>query len=240
MWDNLKVDGFQFNNSADYAEAKHESEAISYIESKMDISNPRIALKVYYKLLDRKNLHTIVGITYMKQLRNFCISSGLVSDEQIRAIDIFDKNLIKGAAAAIGDETALETDSLISESETSVDKSFDEYDSENKKALQQENTEDNEKKELKRSIQTYISRENKLKTVAEHYRSKMKKCYLVIATLIVIIVAIFAITIYRGGMPYDDVEAEIQNKYAAWEEELEIREKALSLQLNEAGLNPEE
>ena len=68
MWDNLTVNGFHFDSAAEYAEAKKEFEAIEYICSKMDVNNPETAFKVYYKLLERKNLHTIVGYSFLKEL----------------------------------------------------------------------------------------------------------------------------------------------------------------------------
>lgn len=234
MWNNLTVKGFQFDNSADYAEAKREAEAIDYIASKMNLNDPQIALKVYYKFLERNNFHTVVGISFLKQLRDFCVESELVNDEQIKSINITDKTQIKGKIDSYGDESALETDNLISESQNQVDSEFNNYD-------QTASSEISEvERDLKKSIQNHLAREKKLKTVAEHYRSKMRTCYLVIAALVVVVIALFAISIHRGNLPYNDLESEIQNKYAAWAEELTDWEASLKEREITMTISPED
>lgn len=221
MWNNLTVNGFQFDNSNDYAEARREADAIEYLSSKMNISDPEIAIKVYYKLLDRQNLHTIIGYSFLKQLRDFCISSGLVSENQIKSIILPSSEPKSGKIESYGDEISLEIDDSIDKTKEEVDESFEEYDKSASKTLS-----DLEKK-LKRDIQTLQDKEKKLNTVAEHYRNKNRKFACIIAGLILIIAGLFGVSIYRGTLPYNDVEKEIQNKYAAWAEELSDKEEAL-------------
>lgn len=221
MWNNLTVNGFQFENSNDYAEARREADAIEYLTGKMDVSNPEIAIKVYYKLLDRQNLHTIVGYNFLKQLRDFCINSGIVNDSQIKSINMPSSEPHSAKIESYGDEISLEIDSAIDDTKEEVDKGFDEYDNSAKKTLS-----DLEKK-LKRDIQSLQAKEKKLNTVAEHYRLKNRKLTCVIVGLALIIVCLFGLSIYKGSLPYDDVETEIQDKYAAWAEELAEREAAV-------------
>lgn len=223
MWDNLTVNGFQFESATDYAEAKKEAEAIEYIVSKMDISDPQIAVKVYYKLLDRRNLKTIVGFNFLKELRDFCISSGLVTKEQIRSIYYPSSEDIKNKIVAYGDEASLEIDSAIGNINPEVDSDFDEYDKSEAKEFEEK------EKKLKKDIQNYIAREKKLKTVAEQYRNRSRRSICVIAALIVIIITLFSISIYRGNLPFEDIEVEIQDKYARWAEELTQRENELKM-----------
>lgn len=221
MWNNLTVNGFQFDNSTDYAEAKKEADAIDYLKSKMDIDNPEVAIKVYYKLLDRQNLHTIIGYTFLKQLRDFCIDSGIVNDNQIKSIIFPSVTETKGKIDAYGDEVSLEIDSSIDNTQEQVDEGFKEFDKGPAQVFAEQ------EKKLKRDIQNLISKQNKLNTVAEHYRHKSNKCICVIAALVIIIIALFGISIYNGTFPYNDVEKEIQNKYAAWAEELSERESKI-------------
>lgn len=220
MWNNLTVKGFQFESSNDYAEAKKEADAIDYLVSRMDINNPEVAIKVYYKLLDRQNLHTIIGYTFLKQLRDFCISSGLVKDSQIKAI-ILPSEEFKGKIAAYGDEISLEIDASIDDTHRDVDSGFEEYDNSAAKQLA-----DKEKK-LKREMQELANKEKKLNYVADHYRHRSRKLACVVAALVLIIIALFSISIYRGTLPYVDIETEIQDKYAGWAEELSLREAEL-------------
>lgn len=220
MWEGLQVSGFQFDDSMEYALAKKEADIINYIIERMDISDPQVALKVYYKLLERQDLKTVVGHTFLKQLRDFCVQNGVADDESIRLISI--KSDKKGKLASFGDENALEIDSAISDSTKDMDKGFEKLDTK----ISEEFSE--KEKELKRNIQDLKSKENKFKAVADHYRNKVKRCYLVIAGLVIVIIVLFVMAISTGNTPFTDAEEDIQNRYAAWAEELSAKENYLT------------
>ncbi|MBR5180192.1 MAG: hypothetical protein IKW90_15550 [Lachnospiraceae bacterium] len=220
MWEGLQVSGFQFDDSMEYALAKKEADIINYIIERMDISDPQVALKVYYKLLERQDLKTVVGHTFLKQLRDFCVQNGVADDESIRLISI--KSDKKGKLASFGDENALEIDSAISDSTKDMDKGFEKLDTK----ISEEFSE--KEKELKRNIQDLKSKESKFKAVADHYRNKVKRCYLVIAGLVIVIIVLFVMAISTGNTPFTDAEEDIQNRYAAWAEELSAKENYLT------------
>ena len=222
MWEGLTVGGFQFDDSLEYAAAKKEYDIINYIVDKMDVSDPQVALKVYYKLLERKDMRTVIGLTFLKQLRDFCVQSGVVEDSQIKIIPILSDQAKKGRISSFGDETALEIDSAISESASDMQGGFASLD--NKIAEDFSETE----RSLKRDIQDHISRENKFKQVADFYRNRSKKCYLVIGVLAALIVILFVLALSNGNTPFTDKEADIQNRYAAWAEELAEKESELN------------
>ncbi len=218
MWDNLTVNGFHFETAAEYAEAKKENEAIEYICSKMDISDPETAFKVYYKLLERKNLHTIVGYSFLKELRDKIVRSGIIKEEELRSINAPRVSNKPEAANNVGDETSLEIDSLAAKDNIEVGAK----------------NPDRER-----------SKERKLKAVADYYRLKTRKCHIIIAALAVVIVAIFMIGYYRGGLNFNDAEIVVQNKYSAWAEELAEKEASLQnrareLDMKEIELNQRE
>ncbi|MBO4781272.1 MAG: hypothetical protein J5522_02655 [Lachnospiraceae bacterium] len=221
MWEGLKIGGFQFDDSMDYALAKKESDIIEYVSERMNISDPQVALLVYYKLLDRQDMNTVVGLTFLKQLRDYCIQSGVVDDSQIRMIPIKGENNKKGKLSSYGDEDALETDAAISQGEENMDEGLNTL--ENK--IEEEFS--NEEKQLKRDIKSHIDRESKLKSVADHYKNKVKKCYYVISALFIIILILFILAVKSGNTPFSDTEKNIQDKYAAWAEELSEREQAI-------------
>ena len=220
MWEGLQVSGFQFDDSMEYALAKKEADIINYIIERMDISDPQVALKVYYKLLERQDLKTVIGHTFLKQLRDFCVQNGVADDESIRLISI--KSDKKGKLASFGDENALEIDSAISDSTKDMDKGFEKLDTK----ISEEFSE--KEKELKRNIQDLKSKESKFKAVADHYRNKVKRCYLVIAGLVIVIIVLFVMAISTGNTPFTDAEEDIQNRYAAWAEELSAKENYLT------------
>ena len=196
MWDDLVVDGFRFDSANAYAKAKREAEKIEYIKLKMDLSQPEIAAKVYYKLLEKQSFETIVGLSFLKQLRDYVISEGVVKEEDI-------KNLTIGSASSegvenYGDETALElSDEARSASQAEGETSG------------RDPFEDNEKE-----------KEKKLRSVIFYYRQKAKKTNIVIAGLVVIILVMFIITLTSDKSPFADAEAAMQDKYASWAEEL--------------------
>jgi len=209
MWDNLNVDGFHFDNASDYSEAKKESEAIEYICSKMDVSDPEIAFKVYYKLLERQNLHTIIGYSFLKSLRDRILASNIIDERELKSINapkVDLRPLKEGQPGQTGDETSLEIDSLSSDSGPDATGVLPKRDK---------------------------SREKKLKVVADYYRNKYKKSFLVIAALVVVILVLFGITYYRGNMNLDDAEVMVQDKYAAWAEELAEKEAQLDVKSRE-------
>ncbi len=210
MWDDLVVDGFRFDSANAYAKAKREAEKIEYIRLKMDLSRPDTAAKVYYKLLEKQSFETIVGLSFLKQLRDYVIAEGVVREEDIKNITVSEKQGEK--VENYGDETALELSdearsTAQAEGETSGRDPF----------------EDNEKE-----------KEKKLKTVIFYYRQKAKKTNIVIAGLVVIIIVMFIITLTSDRSPFADAEAAMQDKYAFWAEELGNWEAELNAR--EAGL----
>ncbi len=214
MWDNLTVNGFHFETAAEYAEAKKEHEAIEYICSKMDVNNPETAFKVYYKLLERKNLHTIVGYSFLKELRDRIAESGIISESELRSINAPKVSNRPEQDNTVGDETSLEIDTHTTAAAT------------------------NEQAVASMPGSKERSKEKKLKAVADYYRFKNRNCHIVIAALAVIIIVIFAITYYRGGLDFTDTEIMVQNKYSAWAEEL--AEKEAKLEIREKELDEKE
>ena len=128
MWEGLKIGGFQFDDSMEYALAKKESDIIGYITERMNINDPQVALIVYYKLLERQDMKTVVGLSFLKQLRDYCVESGVVEDSQIKMIPIRVENGAKGKLSSYGDEEALETDAAIETGEQAVEGGFEKLD----------------------------------------------------------------------------------------------------------------
>lgn len=95
-----------------------------------------------------------------------------------------------------------------------------------------------EKSGRSRPYSAAISREseNKYREQAKILKSKLRSSRIINAFLILIIAAMIVITLFaRKNNSYTNIENEIVNKYAAWAEELEAREKAI--RQKEAALN---
>lgn len=228
MWDNLTVDGFHFDSAADYADARRESEAIAHIRSKMDIKNPEIALKVYYKLLDRQSFHTVIGICFLKELRDCVTASNMVEEQELKTIH----SPVMAASedtTEVGDEEALENSQIASDYSDSVEDEMP------------KTTDDDSKpgdviKQLNRDLNDQIKKQTKAANLNAYLRGRIKNMYIVIAAFVVIIAVLFAIAFHNNNLIFVDEEMALQDKYSAWEEDLMAREKEIKLREAELGI----
>ena len=190
MWDNLTVDGFHFDSASDYADARRESEAISHIRAKMDIKNPEIALKVYYKLLDRQSFHTVIGICFLKELRDCVTASNMVDEEELKTIHS-PVLVANGNSTEVGDETALENSETASEYAEEVEDKLPasvDPDAEPADVI----------KQLNRDLNSQKLKGTKAANLNSYLRGKIKNLYLVIGAFIVIILVLFAIAFHNN------------------------------------------
>lgn len=78
--------------------------------------------------------------------------------------------------------------------------------------------------------------ESKSKMMADYYRGKLRNSRIVCAFLVVVIVAMFVITLIGPNSPFVDAEIKLQDKYAAWEQEIREREDAVRARERELGI----
>lgn len=83
------------------------------------------------------------------------------------------------------------------------------------------------RKKGKRAIEFEEENENKNKMRASLYQQKLKNARIVIGVLAAVIITLFLITAFGPNSPFVDAEIKVQNKYAAWEQELTQRENEL-------------
>ncbi len=217
MWDNLTIKGFHFNSAKEYADAKKESETIDYICSRMDISNPEIALKVYIKLLDKQTMNTILGICFLKQLRDTVLASNMIDEEELKTIHS-PSFMTEEDSTEFGDETALLNSQSASEYAADID------------AVIPEDEDDKPSDTIRRRTRELNDRTNKekqAKNMVEFLKSKIKKIWLLVFGLIIVIGILFAIAVHNNNLVFVDEEIALQDKYSAWEEELTAREEAV-------------
>lgn len=69
--------------------------------------------------------------------------------------------------------------------------------------------------------------ENKLRLLLQEYKIKLRNSRIISFFLIGIIIAMLLISIFSDRTMFSNYENEVLNKYAAWEEELEERERLL-------------
>lgn len=175
MKDNsYRVGGYVFADEYDYKEAKKEEESVEYIKANANLTDLNKTIKLYNKLVERETFRTVIGLNFLKELR-----------ERILAEKILDENSLPCIRV--------------------------------------------EKSGRSRPYSTAISREaeNRYKEQNENLKSKLRSLRIINAFLTLIIAAMILIAVFVRDNSYTDIENEILNKYSAWADELDAREKAL-------------
>jgi len=177
-----RVGGYVFNDEYDYREAKKEADSVEYIKANADLSDLNKVIKLYNKLVERQTFRTVVGMDFLKELRNRILAQKKVDENSLPCIRVEKSGRSRPYSAAISREA-----------------------------------------------------ENRYKEQANILKSKLRSSRIINAFLILIIIAMLLISLFAKDNSYTDIENEILNKYAAWAEELETREK--TIRQKEAALN---
>ena len=80
--------GHTFDNEKQLIAAKKEAEAVEYLRSKTDFNNMNNLRKLYDRILDRDMMETVVGIEFLKEIRETLIGSGMFKEDQIRPVPL--------------------------------------------------------------------------------------------------------------------------------------------------------
>lgn len=100
-----EIAGYAFSNKQDYEKAKKEEDSISYIKERTNWKDKQQLLKIYNKAVDSKMFRTVLGYEFMHQLRTMVAKSGVIEEEYIKPIPIFqqgsEKELPENAEEAV-------------------------------------------------------------------------------------------------------------------------------------------
>lgn len=88
MSNKFTFQGHTFDDEKQMIAAKKEAEAIEYLRSKTDFSNMNNLMKLYDRILDRNMMETVVGIGFLKEIRETLINSGMFTEGQIRPVPL--------------------------------------------------------------------------------------------------------------------------------------------------------
>lgn len=80
--------GHTFDDEKQLIAAKKEAEAIEYLRSKTDFGNMNNLMKLYNRILDRDMMETVVGIEFLREIRNDLVGSGMFKEEQVRPVPL--------------------------------------------------------------------------------------------------------------------------------------------------------
>lgn len=82
------IENFTFESREEYERAKSEAEFIQQIRDKADLSDAKIALKVYNKAVADKMFSTVAGYCFLAELRRLIVESGLVAADTLADIPV--------------------------------------------------------------------------------------------------------------------------------------------------------
>lgn len=80
--------GHTFEDEKQLILAKKEAEAIEYLRAKTDFNNMNTLMKLYNRILDRDMMETVIGIDFLKEIREKLEASGMFTEEQIRPLPL--------------------------------------------------------------------------------------------------------------------------------------------------------
>lgn len=88
MGNKFTFQGHTFDDEKQLIAAKKEAEAIEYLRAKTDFSNMNNLMKLYNRILDRDMMETVVGIEFLKEIRETLIGSGMFTEDQVRPVPL--------------------------------------------------------------------------------------------------------------------------------------------------------
>lgn len=82
------ADHFIFESRESYEQAKKETQVIEQLVEKTDLSDPKVALKLYNKSIAEKAFRTVAGYHFLLELRQSVLESGLVTERALAPIPV--------------------------------------------------------------------------------------------------------------------------------------------------------
>ncbi len=80
------IEGFYFDDAKVAEQAKREADGIQYIRENTDMDNPEIVLQLYHKLIGEKLFETPVGISFLKELRDYLLQVPTIQEQELEPI----------------------------------------------------------------------------------------------------------------------------------------------------------
>ncbi|MCR5451585.1 MAG: hypothetical protein K6F00_03025 [Lachnospiraceae bacterium] len=95
--DTIIIDGYSFSDIDAVEVAKKEENAVAYLRENVDFRKPEATLSVYQKLVHQKVFHTVIGLTFLKELQKRLLAERQVPNTLVDPIPA-DPLIIKDVA----------------------------------------------------------------------------------------------------------------------------------------------
>ncbi len=81
------VEGVKYPTDSEALKAVNEINGIKYVKDRTDMSNPKLVLNVYNKMLDKNLFTTINGYRYLLEMREQLLLCDEIDDKDVRPIE---------------------------------------------------------------------------------------------------------------------------------------------------------
>lgn len=84
---NYIVDGIKYPTDSEALKAVNELNGIKYVKARTDMSNPKLVLSIYNKMLDKKLFNTVSGYKFLMELKEVLDNSPEIDNSLIKPIE---------------------------------------------------------------------------------------------------------------------------------------------------------
>ncbi len=212
----------------DSLEEKKELEGIKYLKENNDMTDPKIVLNVYNRMVEGRIFRTKVGTEYLRELQEYLLSNG-VDRSLIKAIPIIEEEEIELVEEEpLGNKKGFKPVERKNRQHENKKENVSTEDFRRKNAMDASGTEKisdiaktAKKKEKSRANKDIDAKENK-------YRERFHISLILNIVLVAVIIILFFIAASKDNPTVLNYEEKLLNKYSSWAEELESRERELN------------
>lgn len=184
MYDeSLIVAGFVFSSYQEAQIAIREQKNVETIKARTDLSDAHVVFDLYQKLIERKMFQTMIGYSFLYELRQLLTQEFEYLDSDLPSI-VLPKRMEYDKVGALN--------------------------------------------------------QGVLDSKVQRLLVVKKRLTVTVVILLVMIVLMFVITALNPNVGYVNTENKILNKYSAWQEELEQRERVVREKEAELNINPDQ
>ena len=95
MEQKVVIDGYEFQNPEDAKIANEELAKVNALHSKIDENNLAAVKAVYIKAVEQNIFETQIGLTYLKNIRNYLVSKGVLKENEAPIPVLYTKSILK-------------------------------------------------------------------------------------------------------------------------------------------------
>ena len=198
-----EIEGFSFTDENQAKTAQKELEGVKYIKSNIDYDNPDVVLEMYNRVIEQKLFATPVGYSYLKEMQEYLTTIPYIMNQDIPPIPVEVIPATSAASDTVGKKER-------GNKNRHKDKNSDKKQRDAQNPLEESS---NQKKTQMRNLD---------------FRKRYKASFGMNVVLVIIVIAMFAISLTSGSTTIINYENKIINKYEQWEQELSEREATVS------------